>query len=63
MDQDQALLLLFCCFVAFVSGYGARAMVSRRRRREALKAREMHERMMQAKASQKSNNLMHHRRP
>ena len=50
--MGQLLLLLFCCCIAFMSGYGVRAMISMRRRREArawearnklLQAREAHE--------------------
>ena len=51
VPMDEILLLLFCCVIAFVSGYGVRALISLRRRREVRKIREARERLMQAKAS------------
>jgi len=47
--MDEALLLLFClfcCSVAFFSGYGVRAMISLRRRREVRRIREARERLL-----------------
>jgi len=49
--MDQALLLFFCCCVAFMSGYGVRSMISLRRRREVRKMREARARLTRLKAS------------
>jgi hypothetical protein len=39
--MDQTFLLALCVCVGFISGYGVRAMISERRRRQALEAREV----------------------
>jgi hypothetical protein len=57
--MDQELLLFFCCCVAFMSGYGVRAMISLRRRRQVRKIREAHERLMRAKPSRNQTDFMH----
>jgi hypothetical protein len=44
--MDTALLLLFCCCVGFIAGYGVREVIFQRQRREARKMRE--ERLMGA---------------
>jgi hypothetical protein len=51
MDQALLFLVFFCCCVGFVFGYGVRAMISLRHRREVRRMREAHERLMQARAS------------
>jgi len=51
MDLGQSLLLFVYCCVAFIAGYGVREVISQRRRREARKMREAHERLMRARAS------------
>jgi hypothetical protein len=61
-DMDQELLLFFCCCVAFMSGYGVRAMISLRRRRLVRKIREAHVRLMRAKHSRNQPDFMHRHR-
>jgi hypothetical protein len=56
--MDPALLLFFCCCVAFMSGYGVRSMISLRRRREVRKIREAQARLMRLKASGNQTNLV-----
>jgi hypothetical protein len=54
--MDQELLLFFCCCVAFISGYGVRAMISLRHRREARKIREARARLMRLIQARPSRN-------
>ena len=49
--MDQAPLLLLCCGVGFLSGYGVRAIISLRHRREERRMLEARERFMQARAA------------
>jgi hypothetical protein len=50
--MEQTFLLFLCCCIGFVSGYGVRAMISMRRRREARKISEARARLMRAKGLQ-----------
>jgi hypothetical protein len=50
MDQALLLLVFFCCCVGFF-GYGVRAVISLRHRRELRRMREARARLMQARAS------------
>jgi hypothetical protein len=45
--MDQTFLLFFCGCVGFMSGYGVRAMISQRRRREERQIREAAERLFE----------------
>jgi hypothetical protein len=47
--MSQPLLLLFSCCIAFMSGYGLRAMISLRRRREARRAWEARDAIEEAR--------------
>jgi hypothetical protein len=53
--MEEAFWLFFCGCVGFISGYGVRAMISLRHRRELLKMREAHKVLMEAKAVKTSN--------
>ena len=57
--MEQTLLLFLCCCVGFMSGYGMRAMISLRHRREARKISEARERLMRVRASSSQSYLMH----
>ncbi|WP_325633644.1 hypothetical protein [Bradyrhizobium sp.] len=57
--MEQTLLLFLCCCVGFMSGYGIRAMISLRHRREARKMSEARERLMRVRASSSQTDLMH----
>jgi hypothetical protein len=59
MEQTLFALLLLC--VGFMSGYGVRAMISLRHRREARKISEARARLMRARASSSQTDLMHGR--
>jgi hypothetical protein len=56
--MEQTFLLFFCCCVGFMSGYGMRAMISLRHRREARKISEARERLMRARASSSQIDFM-----
>jgi hypothetical protein len=53
--DDQALLLFFGCCVAFLSGYGVRAMISWHRRREVRKIRKARARLKAARNHERSS--------
>jgi hypothetical protein len=57
MEETLFAVLLLC--VGFMSGYGVRAMISLRHRREARKINEARARLMRAKASSNQTDLMH----
>ena len=57
--MEQTFLLFLCCCVGFMSGYGMRAMISLRHRREARKISEARERLMRVRASSSRTDLMH----
>ena len=57
--MEQTFLLFLCCCIGFVSGYGVRAMISMRRRREARKISEARARLMRASASSNQTDFMH----
>ena len=56
--MEQTLLLIFCCWVGFMSGYGVRSMISLRRRREVRKIREARARLMRLKAPGNQTDFM-----
>ena len=53
--SDETLLVLFGCCAAFMSGYGVRAMISLRRRREARRIRDARERLLGMRAEASKN--------
>jgi hypothetical protein len=57
--MEQTFLLFLCCCVGFMSGYGMRAMISLRRRRETRKISEARARLMRASASSNQTDFMH----
>jgi hypothetical protein len=59
--MEQTLLLFLCCCVGFMSGYGVRAMISLRRRREARKISEARAHLIRARSSTNQTNFMHGR--
>jgi hypothetical protein len=59
--MEQTFLLFLCCCVGFVSGYGVRAMISVRRRREVRKISEARARLMRARASSNQTDFTHGR--
>jgi hypothetical protein len=56
--MDQTLLLFFCGWVGFMSGYGVRSMISLRRRREVRKIREARARLMRLRASRNQTDFI-----
>ena len=44
--MDIVLLVLFCCCIGFIAGYGVREVISLRRRLQERKMREAHERLI-----------------
>jgi hypothetical protein len=59
--MEQTFLLFLCCCVGFMSGYGVRAMISLRRRREARKISEARERLIRIRASSNQTDFTHGR--
>ena len=57
--MEQTLLLFLCCCVGFMSGYGMRAMISLRHRREARKISEAHERLRRLRAASSQTDFTH----
>jgi len=57
--MEQTFLLFLCCCVGFTSGYGVRAMISLRRRREARKISEARAHLMRVRASSNQTDFTH----
>jgi hypothetical protein len=52
--MEQTFLLFLCCCGGFMSGYGVRAMISKRRRREARRAWEAREALEEARKAREA---------
>jgi hypothetical protein len=59
--MEQTFLLFLCCCVGFMLGYGVRAMISVRRRREVRKMSEARARLMRVRASNNQTDFTHGR--
>jgi hypothetical protein len=57
--MEQTFLLFLCCCVGFMSGYGMRAVISLRRRREARKISEARAHLMRVRASSNQTDFTH----